>query len=68
MRGKATVFNFSNEKSYVFCMKSNDLFVTFSWERVPVMIYNFLCEKVTVLEEIENFVTFAYIKVTIIAN
>ena len=49
-------------------MKSKDLFVTFSWERVPVMIYNFLCEKVTVLEEIENFVTFAYIKVTIIAN
>ena len=49
-------------------MKSNDLFVTFSWERVTVMIYNLLFEKVTVLEEIENFVTFAYIKVTIIAN
>ena len=32
------------------------------------MIYIFLFEKVTVLEEIENFVTFAYIKVTIIAN
>ena len=37
-------------------MKSKDLFVTFSWESVPVMIYNFLFEKVTVLEEIENFV------------